>query len=255
MPDKLRNKIGGFFPMDEVGNILNPTDIDLVPDALLPIIDEIVRLYQENEGDNLHSLWLRGSVPRGFFSEKYSDIDVFALVKTPSIRWKKASWAQDAEFNLRKKFSDFPDIEWAVSSWYSDFYQNNYRLAFYLKTQSLLLFGEDIRPSLPHFKISDDIKMNLTWLKDDVADFMSIDKPLRSEIHTILKVVIRSAFESIMEKEGRYTPDLYYCAEAFGRHCQGGKELIHELLRAIEIENNNIFYLKENIGKVHNLII
>jgi hypothetical protein len=36
---------------------------------------------------------------------------------------------------------DLPAIEWAVSSWYLDFYQKNPRLSFYLKTQSLLLWG------------------------------------------------------------------------------------------------------------------
>lgn len=248
-------KIGGFFPTDTQGNILNPTSIDSIPKNLQPLLSEIIELYKENEGEKLHSLWLRGSTPRGFFTEKYSDIDVFALVKIPDIRWGQAKWSMNATKKLKERFDTVPEIEWAISSWHSNFYQKNPRLSFYLKTQSLLLFGEDIRSKLPEFKISDDIKMNLTWLEEDVADFMKIKEPTTEQIHTILKVVIRSAFESIMEDEGLYTPDLYWCADAFGRHCKEGKELIFELLNAFEIENNNIFYLKENIGKVSNLII
>ena len=248
-------KIGGFFPIDEKGNILNPTSIDLIPPFLVPLLDEIMHLYKTHEGANLHSLWLRGSTPRGFYSEKHSDIDVFALVYTPNIRWEKANWANDAEAILKEKFNNIPQIEWAVSSWYSGFYQQNPRLSFYLKTQSLLLEGQDIRPSLPHFKISDDIKMNLTWLNEDLSSFLKIEKPTDTEIHTILKLVIRSAFESIMEKEGSYTPDLYWCAEAFGRHCVEGKEVIFELLNAFRLENYDTFSLRENIGKVNDLVI
>ncbi len=248
-------KIGGFFPMDKQGNILNPTGIDLVSKALLPLLDEITRLYKEYESDNLHSLWLRGSTPRGFYVEEYSDIDVFALVYSPDICWEKAKWAKKAEKIIQTNFDLVPEIEWAVSSWYSDFYKKNPRLSFYLKTQSLLLLGNDIRVNLPNFKVSAEIKMNLTWLTEDVSAFMKIENPTDAEIYTILKLVIRSAFESIMEKERRYTPDLYWCAEAFGRHCPSGKKPIFELLKAFRIKNNNIFYLKENIGKVIKLII
>ncbi len=241
--------------MDKMGNIINPTSVDLIPDALLPLLDEIIQLYKYNEGQNLHSLWLRGSTPRGFYTEKYSDIDVFALVKTPNIRWKKTDWAAQAEDVLKTKFNHIPEIEWNVSSWYSDFYHENPRLSFYLKTQSLLLFGQDILPTLPSFKISDDIKMNLTWLKEDVAAFMEIEQPSEIEIHAILKIVIRSAFESIMEHAGQYTPDLYWCADAFGRHCVEGRELIFELLEVYFSKNYDLFSLRENIGKVNKLII
>jgi hypothetical protein len=84
---------------------------------------------------------------------------------------------------------------------------------------------------------------------------MKLENPSQSEIHAILKVVIRSAFESIMAKEGRYTPDLYWCAEAFGRHCVEGKQAVFQLLTAYGIVNNNIFYLKENIRIVNKLIV
>jgi len=248
-------RIGGFFPINIHGDILNPTSADLISPILRPIINEIILLYREFVGEDLHSLWLRGSVPRGFYTEKYSDLDVYALVNSPNIRWQKASWANEAEEKLKKKYELVPDIEWAISSWYPDFYQRNPRLSFYLKTQSLLLYGQNVCSDFPNFKITDDIKMNITWLKEDFENFMQIEEPNKHEIQTILKVVIRSAFESIMEQEGRYTPDLYWCADAFSRHNKEGEELIFDLLNAFEIENNNIFYLKENIEKVVKIII
>ena len=248
-------KIGNFFPLDEKGAILNPTHIDLVPKSLLALLDDIIQLYKSNEAKSLHSIWLRGSTPRGFFTDKYSDLDVFALVKTPNVRWEKAKWSNQVDDKLKKKYGVIPEIEWVLSSWYSNLYVENPRLSFYIKTQSLLLAGEDIRPLLPDFKISDDIKMNSRWLQDDVKTFMEIEEPTKAEIRAIIKVVIRSAFESIMEKEARYTPDLYWCAEAFGRHCPKGKKPIFELLRAYDIKNNDMFYLKENIGKVVRIII
>lgn len=250
------NKLkGAFFPIDEKGKILNPTQASLIPENLRPVLTDITSLYQQYEADNLHSIWLRGSVPRGFYTEGISDIDLFALVHTPGIRWQQAVWAETVRTALRQKYGKLPDIELAVSTYTSDLNLHRTSLSFIIKTQSLLLQGKDIRPEINDFKLDEDIKINSKWLREDVKYFQGLASPHRSDIILVCKTLIRSAFEHVMLKEGKYTVDLPLAAEVFCKHVPCLKSEIHTILEAISTFDIDIIYLKENIGKVYNFLI
>lgn len=239
-----------FFPMDAAGHILNPCSFDNIPDPMKNLLLDIVDCYKSNEGQKLHSIWLRGSLPRGLYDESLSDIDIFALVKTPNIRWQQATWSKKAEAILGEKYVYLPPIEWAISSYYPNFYQNNTRLSFFLKTQSLLLLGEDFRNEIPLFKVNSDLRMNLKWLKEDVASYLSLTEPNIYDSRAISKVVLRSAFEMVMLRENKYTPDLRLCAETFLKYYPTQKVEIDSLLTVYSDTNIDLKSFKENINKV-----
>lgn len=210
--------IGGYLPMDKNGFLINDTSFERVTPTLLPLIADIITSFQKQEKDKLHSVWLRGSVARGNFVENISDIDFFALVFEPNIHWKKASWAEKTIKKLKHYYSFTQEIELNVSSYYTDFYQQNPRLSFILKTQSLCLFGQNIQEQVPRFQISNHLTLNSTWLEEDIRFFEKIKSPDKKEIQEILKIIIRSSFELVMLREKKYTSDLYWCIHSFGKY-------------------------------------
>jgi hypothetical protein len=198
------------------------------------VIDEIVAAYQIHLHEKLHSIYLRGSVARGTAIKGFSDIDTFALIHSDdNIRWKKADFQEQVEKEIQSQFDFVKEVEINISSYYFDFYDQNPRLAMMIKTQSLCVFGNDISPSLPNFKPNRDMILNLKWLE---ADIQEVIQKIKNETYTledyqfIMKVLLRSGFELVMEREGRYTQDLYLCYKTFSKYYPRFEEAMQQAL-------------------------
>ena len=211
-------KIGSFFQNDSKGFVINPTSWDNIPSRWLPIVAEVKHIYLTNIGDQLHSIYLRGSLVRGTLIENESDIDSFAIIKNHNFRWKQASWAEEANKKLKKKFEFLTEIEFMLCSLDQDGHLVNPKIAMILKTQSLCIFGDDLSPTISPFKPDKSMMLNYRWLASDLKSFMAKDNRTEADLKEFLKVLIRTGFEVIMQKEGRYTPDLYLCYRTFEKY-------------------------------------
>lgn len=59
--------------------------------------------------------------------------------------------------------------------------------------------------------------LNHRWLRDDIQELVEKRVFAKEDCKNMMKVMIRSGFELVMEREGQYTPDLFLCYHTFYR--------------------------------------
>lgn len=144
--------IGRFCESDKNAYILNDASLTKVESDFLMIIEEVVEMYQTHLGLDLHSIYIRGSVPRGLGIKGVSDLDTIAITnkKPKDIDLK---WADKAEREINNKFSAVKGVEFS-------FYQIKdiietaafSIIPFIIKTQSVCVHGEDLISQIPGFR-------------------------------------------------------------------------------------------------------
>lgn len=208
--------IGGFFPMDEEGHVLNPADKNTIPQSAWPVLEEIIKQYRLYFKEQLHSVWLRGSLARGIQTQHSADMDVFALIDGDmNKRWANAPWADTPEWNAVGHPIGLQSVEMMISH-----YQPRIDpfIAMLIKTQSCCIAGEDISDTIAPVYPSKTMMLNYRWIKADLKAFLAIANPDQGALRQITKVMIRTGFELVMEKIKRYTPDLFWCWVSFARY-------------------------------------
>ncbi len=213
--------IGSFLPMDENGFILNDLKWENLQLDWRKPIEIILEAYQNHFQGKLYSVYLRGSVVRGLAVPFVSDIDTFALVESDSfIRWEKATIQPTVEATIQNKFPFIKGVEMNIASFEKDFSQRNPRLAMVLKTQSLCILGNDISNQLPRYQTI-DLCLNSQWLEADLDDFqkkLDTKTVTKKNCQAIMKIIIRVGMEIVVEKEGKFTNDLYLCYKIFSKY-------------------------------------
>ncbi len=201
--------IGGYWKMTEEGYLVNDTAIEKVPAHYLPVLEEIKEAYLEQHKVDLLSIYLRGSVARGQMVESFSDLDTFAIVRQ-DIRWKKVAWSKALNDELQAKYPFIKEVELMLSG-----FPLNTNMEMLVKTQSLLIFGEDLGQEITPYRVSKALMLNYRWIREDIDDFLAKKTIDETDCQEIMKVIVRTGFELVMERLGKYTTDLYWCAQGF----------------------------------------
>jgi len=81
MKDKIR-KIGTIQEIDEEGYIVNNLSLDNIQPAYKSIIDDTLAFYKTHFKEHIHSIYLRGSVPKGKAIPDISDLDTIFISHT-----------------------------------------------------------------------------------------------------------------------------------------------------------------------------
>ncbi len=247
--------IGSFFPQDKNGFILNDTSFEKVQKQWLSVIERIKKSYIDNFGKKVHSIYLRGSVARGSNVDGFSDIDIFAVIYDLEERWKMGEWQPDLQKELQKEFPFVREVEIMLTLFFKDFYQENPRLAMIIKTQSLCIFGNDLSESIPPFLPNKKMILNLTWLEEDVNEFLQKEKITTQNCQEITKILIRSGFELVMEKEQKFTTDLYLCYDVFSKYFPNKEKEMREMLHLYLNPMEDEIYLKKLVEKLSKWIL
>ncbi len=222
--------IGKFFPLDNEGFVINESAIEKIPNHWIPVIEAVKNSYLKHLKNRVHSIYLRGSLPRGLNVDGFSDLDTFALITGENIRWQKADWKENLQYQLQNEFPFVKEIEVRLSSFHTDFFEKNPRLSMILQTQSLCIWGKDIIPSLPKFKPGRDMMLNINWIETDVKDFLKKERISKAACQEMMKVILRTGFELVMPREQQYTTDLYFCWSTFSKYYPEKKEEMKKAL-------------------------
>ena len=216
--------IGQFFENDKEGYVTNPASLNNISTTFLPLIDFIKSYYLETLGDDVHSIYLRGSLVRGTFVKSCSDIDSFALVYRPNIRWETLPLSSHLREMIANRFNFIGDVELMLSTFDESIYKSYPALAMIIKTQSLCIYGEDIADQIPRYQPGRDMMLHYKWLETDVDEFFRTcltrsrgqeDKIKKEDCCAIMKLLIRVGFELVMERVKKYTADIYPAYESF----------------------------------------
>ncbi|MBO1581653.1 nucleotidyltransferase [Bacillus sp. XF8] len=218
-------KIGRFCPVDGTGYIINDSHINNIQPVFLRVIQEVKDICFRLLQDDLHSIYIRGSVPRGIGIKGIADIDTIILVRKDP---KKIDleWIESVEQQLLQKFDcisgvelSFYDVEEVIHSAHFSF------ISFMIQTHGVCIFGEDIRPRLPKYKVSKELAYeHLIHLQAQIEQAREelIHNEGREDIKDccrwIMKIVVRAGLALTIDREGLYSRDLYPAYEMFSMH-------------------------------------
>lgn len=218
--EKIKN-IGSVQLLDQEGYIINDLSLDNLQQEYKDILQQLIEMYQYHFGDYLHSIYLRGSVAKGQAIPNLSDLDTVAIshqkLTSETLKKREVIWN-----TLENKYPFVKGVEIHFESLEEVMKSGNFQ--FLLKTQCVFIFGKNIIPELPKFKIGKaayphsptlgkDLEQTMEWLKDedDASEIKDI-------CMWIMKRVVRVGFELVMEREACFTRDLYPSFERFSKH-------------------------------------
>ncbi|MDN4523910.1 nucleotidyltransferase [Fictibacillus fluitans] len=217
--------IGRFCLMNDNGYIINDSHLEKVKPEFYKVIEEVVENYQKHLGSDLHSVYIRGSVPRGLGIYGVSDIDTIAITnrETNDIDLK---WVDKAENDLNRKYDCIKGVEFSFY-YIEDIIEtiNFSIIPFMIKTHSICVYGEDIAAQLPNYKADKtlgnqhlvNLKNQIKQAKEDLAG--NDDKEDILDCCTwIMKIIVRAGLALVIDKEKQYTRDLYPAHKIFSKY-------------------------------------
>lgn len=234
--------IGRYCPTNESNLILNDSNRNKIQSEYLEVIEEVIREYQFHLGTNLHSIYIRGSIPRGLGIYGVSDLDTIAIThKKPSEL--DLQWTKEVEKKINTQFSCINGVELS-------FYQINEILEtttfsiipFMIKTHSICVFGEDLSRHLLDYKANKTLgndhliklKEQIELAKEDLDNNEDIEDIIDC-CGWIMKIIVRAGLALVIEEENLYTRDLYPAFKIFAKHYPEKKtEMKQALSFAIE---------------------
>ena len=216
--------IGRSQPVDSQGFIVNTCSADLIKAPWSRLVSDFLAQCQDELGASLHSLQLRGSVPRGLAVEGLSDIDVFCIthgrLPQPSV------WIDRMAHRLQAlhPFCRGLDLRvWPLCDLVG--LPPGHPARFLLKTQGLCIWGPDATADWAPVPLEQAriamraLPVALERMRGAIAQNTPADEALMvARCRWLAKKVVRAGFELVAPLERAYTRDLYPCWQGFARH-------------------------------------
>ncbi|MEX0270972.1 hypothetical protein AB3R30_17675 [Leptolyngbyaceae cyanobacterium UHCC 1019] len=242
-------KLGRWMATDAEGYLINECSWEKIQPPWLNLVCDLRDGCVNQLGDRLHSLYLRGSVPRGLAIPAVSDLDSVALLLgefepdhlEALLKPLRTALMQRYPFCLKVETAlvSAVEIQAPTSQWQAT-----------LQTQGLCIYGEDVRSHLPRFKpgaalinhafdLADDLADTQTFLRQASADYPHDNAHIKAQCGWIARRMVRTGFELVMATEGTFTRDLYPCYECFARYFPAQEPLMRKALElAIQPSDN-----------------
>lgn len=241
---------GAYYKVDEQGFLMNPASIPEVQSDWFSIVSDITEKIKMRYGENLHSVYLRGSVAASCADFGFSDLDMFVLLHTENkMYWESIPESKVWESHYRNQFAGFHSLDVYQSSYSKNFQTDYPALACIVKTQSVCVYGEDISKDIKAYKATDMQAIHIKWLRKDLDCFYENICDVQA-CQDVMKVFLRAAFDLVMEKDGRYTNSLYFCWRSFSEHYpekeQDFRQALDWYLNPIANKDVLMSYLKEH---------
>ncbi len=233
--------IGRFYETDASGCLINESSIDNIEAPWNEAVGTSAERSIDHFRERLQSLYLRGSVPRGLAVEGASDIDfVVLLYDEVDFGPLDREWATLASEDLTAIFPFVTDVEFSVAP--TGDYLSFDMAKVTLKARSCLMYGDDLAQYLPPVKLDHSLANALDFMLEASLKQVHIrlqDRPASElepfEQRWIMKRIVRSGMTLVLERAGRYSPDLYPQVQCFSEYYPEHEAAMH---RALELAIN-----------------
>lgn len=237
--------IGSYFDIDSEGYIVNPSNLAKLPSKWRTALDDMIQAYLKNLGkENIVSIVVRGSVARGEPVDNVSDIDTMAIVHNAQLH--SHDWMKEVCVQLRETYPFITGFELIL--WDVDRVRNlqSKNMRFMLKTQSAIVWGEDVIAGIEKIKPnSETAKSLLKHFPDSMKqakvnlDKVSDEEDVKEICQWVAKRILRAGFYFVMPRANTFTKDLYPSYETFVRYYpEKGAGMKQALEYAIEPTGN-----------------
>jgi hypothetical protein len=217
-------RIGRAQPVDAAGCIVNTCAAQAVTGPWRAAVDTLIAGCKEEFGTTLHSVHLRGSVPRGLAVDGLSDLDAIAVIEGTTTG--TAAWRAALEQRVREAHPGCCGIDlrlWPLQHLAA--LPAGHPARFVLKTQGLCVWGPDLAQAWPPVPLSQArialgaLPQALARMRGALAQAQGADSALmRQRCRWLAKKIVRAGFELVAQNEQAYTRDLVPCWEAYARH-------------------------------------
>ncbi|MEY9978970.1 nucleotidyltransferase [Lysinibacillus sp. RC79] len=218
-------EIGSLCVIDRDGHIINHSDWNKINPIFLPVIYDVINTYSTLLQDDLHSIYIRGSIPKGIGIEGVADLDTIAVTKQKpnKLRFKRI---KEVEQELNQKHTCVDGIELSFYCIEDILNASSFSIiSFILQTHGLCVFGEDLIPQLPRYKANEALANDhLIHLQgqiknacDDLQDNSDIED-IKDCCKWIMKIIVRAGLALAITIENTYTRDLYPAYKLFSTY-------------------------------------
>ncbi|WP_159737513.1 phosphotransferase [Vibrio atypicus] len=236
--------------LDNQGYIDNPYSVTNIQAPFQPLVDTVLAALLSEFPNQLHSIYLYGSVPRGNAIPYRSDLDlsvVFHQPLTPDAakRLTQLSETLALQFPVVSKIDFDPGHVQEVMH-----EQEEYRWQFWLKHCCCCVWGDDLALNFRRYKPS----VQIAWqLNEDLASVLgkvrrALDDGLgKAEAKVMAKKLLRSAYLLVAEKNGSWLNDLGSMAEVVRQFYPDDVTSIELTLALAKGEEKNVLCIIELI--------
>lgn len=250
--------IGSVIRPNSEGYLVNPNRLERIEPEWRSAIDATTDEFRAHFESLLHSVYVRGSVAAGHGVPGVSDLDFIVILDVSGEgiereRMNARQWFAGVRPILLRQYSFVEDIDLTIRR------RDNVGpiISFMLQVTGVCVDGEDLIPTLLPYRIGPDIAQhapNLSREIEETKSWLARDQ-LAGEVvkkcRWIMKRLIRSGFELVMERAQVYTRDLYPCYQYFSRYYPERKaDMYHALELAVNptTEKDKIIEVLNQLG-------
>lgn len=226
-------RIGRFLSVDEFGYVEPDVAIDRIGAVWKPLVAFVSDALMNRPG--VRSVYLRGSIPRGLAIENVSDADFFYLSET--------NFETDDAALERAVESGFPFVKGLELSRLDrntlERIRRPQRRPYFhmlLKTQCLFLAGDDITADIAPFQLGAELVSHVFSLQGEFSRLPNLlEEGRKTGVEWAMQQwfsrrIVRSGFEVTLDRNDRFTRDLYLCYEQFAQFYPDRSEQMFRVL-------------------------
>ncbi|WP_225874886.1 nucleotidyltransferase domain-containing protein [Vibrio atypicus] len=229
--------------LDNQGYIDNPYSVTNIQAPYQPLVDTVLAALLLEFPNQIHSIYLYGSVPRGNAIPYRSDLDlsvVFHQPLTPDAakRLTQLSETLALQFPVVSKIDFDPGHVQEVMR-----EQEEYRWQFWLKHCCCCVWGDDLALNFRRYKPNVQIAWQLNEDLPSVLDKVrrALDDGLgKAESKVMAKKLLRSAYLLVAEKDGSWLYELSSMAEVVSQFYPDDVTSIELTLALAKGEEKNV---------------
>lgn len=218
-------EIGSLSLLNEDGFIINQSSYENIKSKYKEVIELIKVSSLSKLSKEIHSMYIRGSIPRGTEIEGVSDVDVIIITYSEP-RSLNLDWVEGTVEIINQKFSFINGIELGFHPLHEiELTTHCSMISFILKTYGVCVYGENLISKLPDYKpnssLANEHLLHLASMieqaKNDLTGNEDVED-IKDCCSWIMRIMIRAGLALVMVPEQSYTRDLYPSYKLFSKH-------------------------------------
>ncbi|MUK87858.1 nucleotidyltransferase domain-containing protein [Ornithinibacillus sp. L9] len=228
------------YGLDPNGYIVSDVHKDKIDDIYVPCIQESVESLKKLFHQQLHSVYVYGSVARGDAIAIQSDLDLIAMFDTKLSSVKLAELKKLAGELTLKYRSLVRDVGIAVAYYDYTIDPSNYYENAFLKELCVCVYGEDAGEQFGPYKLTSEIairfngdinkSLNRTLTRLETAS----NEDFKTYTQGFARKLIRTYYSMVMERSQIWTTRLHEQSEVFIHYFPEKESIIRTLLNWID---------------------
>ncbi len=175
---------GRLWQVNANGFLVNDAKKENLTPQYQAVIDDVIQAYRDHIDNEIHSIYVTGSVPRGLAVEGQSDLDMFAVLEyytEPELVMQ--DWIPEAEQTIAEKHDCVSNVQ--METWIHGWLLHDPTefsvSAFILRTHAVCVWGADMSPDVTAYQFSKR-ETRLAIANDDIVQ---IDPDIEEAIEEI----------------------------------------------------------------------